>query len=169
VASLANLGATARLILDQFIVAYRQLAPPGTYLPDRRYVAPGSGIPWDGEQLTVNLITIDNGQPGAPQSQPEAPYGVTFYATFGVCLVREVPGLSLEGGAAQMTPDAREIGNAGVDLINDATLMIEAGHLMHAEYVLTNPGIPYVTGPVMTVGPEGLLAGNLLRITLQLT
>lgn len=160
-----NLGATAQSILGAF---GEQLEAQGVTLPDRRYVAPGQGIPWDGEQFVVVLQYVQQGQPGRPMAQSFMPGSESFTAQFAVAIVRGVPALSGEGPLGPQIPSDQELGEAGAAAMDDAQALTEAGVAVHANSTVTGLGMGFVVGPVAPVGPDGGLAGHRLLIDLSL-
>jgi hypothetical protein len=141
------------------------LEEQGVTLPDRRYMAPGSIIPWDGEQLVVTLQSVGQGKPGAPQAQRYLPGSENFYAQFAVAIVRVVPALS---DGPEGIPDEGELNDAGVVAMTDALALVRAAVTVHAASVATGLGMDFVVGPCTTVGPEGGLAGHRLLFEVSL-
>lgn len=168
-AQITDLPGTAGLLLSLVCAAYEDaaeqwgialLAP----LPsDRRYVSPGNGVAWDGEQVTVNLVEISQGKVGRPSQLPTGPQAVTYYATFAVMVVRAVP---VNDGI--VAPDPLDLNAAGQQGMLDAALLTLASSKIHADYTLTRSGEDFVVGPVSTLGPEGGMAGTVLRLEVNL-
>lgn len=165
-ASLANLGATAEQLLAGFA---KQLAGQNIDLPARQYVAPGQAIPWDGEQLGVNLQSIDQGQPGIAFTGTYVPQATNLFATFAVWIVRVIPALSGEGTLEEMVPDAAELDQAGQAAMSDAAALVHAALALHTNYMLTGPGEGFEIGACSPVGPEGGLSGHRLLLAISLT
>jgi hypothetical protein len=160
-----SLRSTAEQILLGFVEA---LTNQGVALPARRYVAPGQGIPWDGEQLVVTLMSIGQGQPGAPFSGTYRPGVELLMAQFAIAIVRTVPGLSGDSFAGAMTPSAEELQTAGLAAMDDAQGLIKAAIALHAAESVTGLGMGFEIGDCAPVGPEGGMTGHrqLVAITL---
>jgi hypothetical protein len=165
-ASLLDLPGFAEQVLSDFAA---QLTGQGISVPERQYVTPGSMIPWDGEQFTVTLMGIDQGQPGQGQAQSQVPQAVAYYASFSLNLIRKVPVISTEGFAAQSVPTAEDLDASGQTFIADAAALILAASRIHTAYLETPPGEGFVAGPLQPVGPEGGLAGSRLLLTVSLS
>jgi hypothetical protein len=174
VAKLADLGGAAEKILAAFVA---QLEAQGVELPERQYRAPGSQIVWDGEQLTVRLLGLHQGQPGAEIGFGMHPAAVNVNAQFAADLVRAVPGstLGLDGSLDELLPSAEQIDPEGAVLLADASALLKAATAISlADYDSTGtaygvvfPGESMVVGPLQTVGPEGGMAAT--RLTISLT
>lgn len=165
-ASITALPAFAEQVLAAFKA---QLTVQAVSLPERQYVTPGSMVPWDGEQLTVSLMGIDQGHPGAGQAASVIPETATFYASFSVNLIRKVPIINTEGFAAGEVPTAEDLDASGQGLVGDAAALILAGSQVHLARVLVGPGEEMVIGPLSPVGPEGGLAGSRLLVSVSLS
>lgn len=171
-ASLANLPDAGERLLAAFV---DQLEVQGVDVPDRRYRAPGTMIVWDGEQLTVALVTIDQGQPGMVLAQSMVASARVMFAQFSVNLVRVVASLDGEkpfGGGAVPGGDTMDVDGAAS--MADASALITAANQIHAldsnslgqKYGLVMPGESFVVGPLQPLGPEGGLAGHRLLVSL---
>ena len=162
-ASLADLSATASRILSLFAA---QLDAQGVELPERQHVGPGQIPAWDGEQLVVNLVTVAQGQPGAPAAMPFRPPAVNFHAQFGVSIVRRVHVIDTEGPFGLMVPSSEQIGEDSAVSLQDAAALIKAATTIGLADSLVDPGegLVYELG---TLGPEGGLAANRLLLTLS--
>lgn len=165
-ASLLDLPATAELVLSLFVTHLEDL---DVDIPARRYVAPGSMVPWDGEQLVVNLQSIDQGQPGQPIGTTQTAATVVLAAQFGVGLLREVPMLHGEGPINAMVPDSGEMNAAGLVSMGDVAALTRAALAIQTDNELVGPGEGIVIGPVTPLGPEGGLAGHRLILSVSLT
>lgn len=166
-ASLLDLPGAGRLMLAAFAA---QLAAQGVALPDRQYLAPGSLIVWDGEQLTVCLMSIDQGDPGMTIASTFIPPTAAHYqAAFSVNLVRKVAVINTEGFAGVEIPTAAQLDVDGGALVADAAALILAGQAIHEAGTLTDGGQGCVIGPLAPLGPAGGLAGSRLLITLSLS
>lgn len=165
-ASIRDLGGAAELILSEFVT---QLEVLGVEIPERRYVAPGSMIPWDGEQLVVNLQQIEQGHPGAPQGGTFTPTATVLMAAFTVSIVREIPALSGDHVLSAMIPDGPTLDGAGTFAMGDAAGLALAAVAVHQSYLVTSPGEDFEIGPCAAVGPEGAMAGHRLQIAVSLS
>jgi hypothetical protein len=161
----AKLRETAQTVLSAFKA---QLEAQGVELPERQYVAPGQGIPWDGEQLVVTLMSVGQGQPGAPFSGTYRPGAELLMAQFAVAIVRTVPSLSGESFAGPMTPSAEELGTAGLAAMDDAQALIKAAIALHAAESVTGLGMGFEIGDCAPVGPEGGMTGHRQLIAISL-
>ena len=161
-ASLANLPQTAQLLLSLFEA---QLTKQGVKIPERVYVPPGALPVWDGEQLTVSLMGIGQGQPAAQEPQSFIPQAVNYYATFSVNLVRAITMISTEGFITGEIPTAAQMGADGAVLLADAAALIQATSAVHTAYTLTTPGEGFAMEGLMPIGPAGGLAG--MRVLLS--
>lgn len=162
-ASLADLSATASRILTLFA---NQLETQGVNLPDRQHVAPGQIPAWDGEQLCVNLVSVSQGQPGAPVSLAFRPSAINFHAMFGVSIVRAVYTIDGEGPLDLIAPSSEQIGEDSVVSLTDAAALVHAASSIGLDGSLVDggEGLVYELG---TLGPEGGLAANRLLLTLS--
>ncbi len=165
-ASLLDLPGAATRILATFTTHLEAL---GVDVPERRYVAPGTLIPWDGEQLVVNLQQIQQGQPGAEIGTTYVPQATNLQAQFSVSIVRPVPALNADGPLVAMIPDSTQIGEAGTVFMSDAAALVRAALEIHTAYALTGPGEGFVIGPCIPLGPEGGHVGYRMLITLSLS
>lgn len=164
-ASVAALGETAQQILATFAA---QLEAQGVTLPERQYVAPGALVPWDGEQLVVNLQQIQQGQPGAPfLATPQPASATVLAAQWAVSLVRPAP--MIESEPLQQIPSAEDIGVAGSEGMLDAAQLVLAAVAIHAAHSLTGPGQGFAIDGCSPLGPEGGLFANRLLFTLSLS
>ena len=137
-----------------------QLEAQGVAVPKRQYVAPGSGIPWDEEQLVVVLQTISQGRPGAPQAQAFRSGAEVFVVQMAVVLVRDVPNFQNEAIVQSMIPSAKEMNAAGLIQMADAEALYKAAVAIHAANTITSPGVDFTVGECMPVGPDGGFAGT---------
>lgn len=165
-ASLPELPAFALQVLADFASRLAQL---GVEVPERRYRTPASMIPWDGEQFTVSLMGIDQGRPGAAQAQSVVPQAAIFYASLALNLIRAVPILNVEAFAEQEIPTAEDLDGSGEQLLGDAAALVLAATEFHQSYVLADPGVDLVIGPLQPVGPEGGLAGSRMLLSFSLS
>lgn len=166
--SLTDLAGAGERILAAFVT---QLTALGVALPERQYRAPGSLIAWDGEQLTVCLMSIDPGEPGIAQPQTFIPPSAAHYhATWSVNLVRAIATVNADSFSAGVeVPTSVEIDADGSVLMADAAALILAAQQIHQQQLLVDPGQGMVIGPLAPVGPEGGLAASRLLISLSLS
>ncbi|HEY4452389.1 MAG TPA: hypothetical protein VGN13_12440 [Solirubrobacteraceae bacterium] len=164
-ASVTQLGETAQSILAAFV---NQLEVQGVTLPERRYVAPGSLVPWDGEQLVVNLQQIVQGQPGAPYAGTPQPAAATVLsAQWAVSICRPAPVIQSE--PLDGLPSAEDSEEAGVEAMTDAAQLVLAAVAIHAAHTLTGPGQGFAIEGCSPLGPEGGLFANRLLFTISLS
>ena len=157
-------------VADQFLALFAaQLTAQGVELPARQYRAPGSMIVWDGEQLTVCLMGIAQGQPGLAFAQTYVPEALNVYASFSINLVRAITVMNTEGFEAMEIPTAGATDADGVTLINDAQALILAASEIHRKYAITGPGEGFVIDGLQPLGPEGGLAASRLLISVSLS
>lgn len=162
-AALADLYGTAAKLLSLF---ESELTGLGISLPDRRYVSPGQIPAWDGEQLTVNLIGVAQGQPGMPLATSFSPTAAHYHAQYGLSLLRAVPVIESEGPLMLQVPDGEQITEASSEILGDAAALVKAGQRIHQSYLATSAGEGFMF-ELQTVGPEGGLAGHRLLVTLS--
>jgi hypothetical protein len=155
-ASLLHLAATAEALLNAYVSELSALSVP---LPDRRYVGAGTLVAWDADQLVVTLPTLNVGKPGAPSGAQSHPQAVTFYAEFGILLVRTVSGLSGEGLPGEMVPVAADLDADGQIAMADASALVRATVAIWNAGTIAPVGGGFVVGPCTAFGPEGGLAG----------
>ena len=170
-ASLTDLPGSAQAMLDSFTV---ELEARGVVLPKDqfgqsvRYIAPGIGtlFAWDKPCLALVFDSAQQGIPGTPSAGNLNAWELTFSATFNLVLLRDVATLN----ESTILPMSESI-------TADATVTMTDGmHLLLAAVaVKANPPeydhrqLPFVIGSVMSVGPEGGIAGNLLQVTVVLS
>lgn len=166
-ARIADLPGSATALLDAFVA---QLTAQGVDLPTDQmgnpvvYVAPGIGslFAWDTACLALVFDSAQQGTPGAPVGGSVNVWEVTFSATFNLVLLRSVSGLN--DATTLPTPDEMQA-DAAVTM-TDAMALLEAAIAVKAdppEY--EGRQLPFVIGSIMSVGPEGGLAGNVLQMT----
>lgn len=163
---LLNLGATARHVLEAY---EKTLAARGVEVPEVKFVAPGAEVAWDGEQLSVNFSTIDQGIPGQPFGGTMPPTVTYFAVQFGINLLRVVPGLSGEGDYESMLPTPQEQEAAANTTMNDAAMLTLASVDIHKQHLINDPNEGYAIGPVSSFGPQGNLVGSRCLVTMNLT
>ncbi len=166
-ASLADLPGAAQSILEAYA---SQLAAQGVVLPERQFVAAGSDLVWDGEQLSVNLVSIAQGQPGAGWGGGYfPPSAVQYHASWVINLVRVTSALNVDAPFAEgMVPSAEQLNAAGANAVSDAQAMIMATSAIAVGYMVTGPGETFVMSALQTVGPEGGMAATRLLLEIAL-
>lgn len=164
-AKLRDLGGEAARLLELFV---EQLTALEVAVPETRYVSPGSIPAWDGEQLTVNILRVEQGQPGVPQGGTM--FRAVFFATFGISIIREVPALYGDGqpGVA-MIPNPADLQVAGSASFDDAAALILAATAIHESYVYGDPQEGFEIGPVTSLGPQGGLAGQQIQLAITVS
>jgi hypothetical protein len=165
-ASLTDLPGLAEQILAVFGA---QLTALDVDLPERQYVAAGSQIVWDGEQMTVALMGITQGQPGLGQASTMVPQRITTYATFSVNLVRSVTVINTEGFTLGEIPTADEQDADGKHTITDAQALMLAGISLAENHLLAGVGEGFVIDGLQPLGPEGGLVASRLLVSLSLS
>jgi hypothetical protein len=162
---LPTLSTDVEALLGDFV---EQFAALGVDPPVAQYVASGL-VPWDGESLTVSLGDVNQGQPGAPYAGTYVT-GVetTLAVALGVQVLREVPVISGDGYGQMMVPGAAQLNAAGLQTFSDAQALLQAAVNIHVAYEATGPGEGFAIGPLITLGPDGGLAGVRLQLHLSL-
>jgi len=120
-------------------------------VPDRQYITVGTPVA-DCEQLTVSLVQLYNGLPGAQQSSPTRCDG-PLTAVLSVQLLRSTPTVDSKG----RPPTAATLQVAGETLVTDAwALLLSACRC--DEY-----GLGYIAD-VAPVEPQGGYAGATMNL-----
>ena len=155
-------------VADQLLAIFgAQLVELGVQLPARQYRNPSSLVAWDGEQFTVSLMGIAQGQPGRMIGQTiRPPQALHFYASFALTIVRLVSVINTDGFADVEIPTASEIDADGVTTLSDAQALILAASRVYGQHSITSPDEGYEIAGVTPVGPEGGMAGNRLIVNL---
>lgn len=165
--SLTSLPASAEAVLAAFA---GQLEALDVDVPERRAVVPGSLVVFDGEQLTVNLQQILQGQPGAPSLATFQPAAATVMSVqWAITLVRLAPVGEAETPFPEGIPTAEVIGEAGGLGMQDAAALIRAAIAIHGANTLTRPGEGFAIDGCAPLGPEGGVFATRLLITLSLS
>jgi hypothetical protein len=160
---------TLREAAQKALAAFEtQLEAQGVTLPERRYVSPGVIPVWDDEQLVVNLQQSTQGQPGAPFEGTFVPGAENRSAQFAVSLVRVIPALAGDGSLGAMIPDEVDLGEAGLEAMDDAEALDRAAIAIHGENAITGTGMGFAVNGCATMGPEGGLASTRLLFTISL-
>lgn len=164
--ALPTLGADATQILAAYV---NELTLLGVKVPSRQLVAIGQIPVWDGAQLTVNLLGIDQGQPGRPFGGTYQPPSASVVAArFSVSLIREIP--VVKGGPrAARVPDAATMTTFGAQIIQDAAALVQASIAIHQAASITSQGQGFEVGPCVPVVPDGGLAGSVITINVSLS
>jgi hypothetical protein len=136
-------------------------------LPLRQGIVPGGQLAYDGEQLTVTFVGVTRGQPNYPQTIAATPYTVLFFYEFEVVLLRKITTASGRGSHGGI-PTAGELESDFDDAISaDAQALFSASQAIHAGYRIVPSGVPFLYGPLNSVGPEGGLAGSRLTVSFE--
>lgn len=143
-----------------------KLAALGISVPTVQYREPGQAIAWDGEQLAIAFVGLTAGQPGQPRLQVADPSTLTQYAEWDVLLLRFVPSLTDVEGEL-MIPDPADIDVAAVETMTDASGIYTAAVQLLIEQHQASVTVPMGVGPVTSIGPNGGLAGTMLRVSVQ--
>lgn len=160
-----NLSALAQTMLSAFTVELKTL---GVDVPDVRYVSPGLIPAYDGEQLTINLQAISQGQPGQTFTGTYVAGAENLQAQYSVSLVRVIPALSNDGSVEMMLPAAEELDESAVSLMGDAQGLMQAAIAIHAAHSITEVGMGFAIDGVMTEGPDGGVAACRLIFTISI-
>lgn len=167
--SLTDLAAAGKLVLSAFV---EQLEAQNITVPGRRSVNPGSGaqgIAWDGEEISVGLVTIHQGQPGAAFAGTQNPAAAVLFAQWAVLLLRKVPALAGNTTGGASVPTAAQLDKAGQANLTDVAALTKAALAIHAAYMFNPPGVGFAFDEVVPMGPEGGLAGARLLLSASLT
>lgn len=158
-----DVAAPAQRLLDAVVDHF---ADHDWDLPPRRYIAAGqqAGIAADDEHLAVALATVQRGASENSRGGGSSPaYGAgaapLVRAEYLLRLMRCVAVVDDDG----TPPTAQQIHADGLRLLEDP------GHLLAALYAWGEAEPHNATvnfGPIEPVGPEGGLAGHLVRVTL---
>jgi hypothetical protein len=168
VASLADLPGSAQALLDAFEA---QLTAQGVDLPTdpatgvrQVYIAPGIGslFAWDQPCLSLVFDSVQQGVPGAPDASNLNTWALTFSATFNIVLLRDVSTLN----DTSLLPTPANIAADAAVTMTDAVSPLEAATaIKESPPDFDGRQLPLVIHQVMSVGPEGGIAGNALQIT----
>lgn len=130
---------------------------PGFDVPERKGMAPGGQLVQDGEQLTVLLTGITRGLPGQPTGEAFShPSRLTQYYTFEINLLRRV---RIEDSFGN-PPTAKVQDDDAAVLARDNAMLYAAVVSIWAEELIVRTTESFYFGPVVSIGPEGDLAGN---------
>lgn len=122
----------------------------------RAYIAEGSAIAWECEELIVEVGTVRTGLPNAPTSTSLSRQS-TFYAELNVHALRCS---ATQDSALETDPAAIEISAAGI--LADGSALLDAARTVSGQcgdLVLVGLSFP---------GPQGGLTGAILRTLVQL-
>lgn len=117
----------------------------------RAYIAEGSSIAWECEELIVEVGTVRSGLPSAPASTPLGRQS-TFYAELNVHALRCS---ATQDDVLETDPAAIEISAAGI--LADGSALLDAARAVSGtcgDLVLVGLSFP---------GPQGGLTGAILR------
>lgn len=137
-------------------------------LPTRQYVVPGITAAYDCEQLTVTVVQVAVGVPGASIGVPVANCPPLRYATYRVELVRDVPVVDSQGNP----PSASKLDDAAQEVLRDMVLLHQA--LLNARRLIASGGdgddpvagvgIPVAISNATPVGSDGGAGGSRVDI-----
>jgi hypothetical protein len=133
------------------------LVNQGVTVPDRQYVAPGSDLVFDCEQLTIRLTRIIPGMQGA-----DTPYPVVTHSKLRktcelfVTMVRCIPTIHDDGSP----PTVSEYGPQTQIMFDDAMALRIVMEDIEHKHLLLPPNVPATIGELHTVGPLGGFAAN---------
>lgn len=159
---LASLPADCETILGQFADALQagfDESGSGLSVPERRYLNPGSLVAWDEPQLTIAVIRIYMGEPGAQVTTSVLASQVHQSVSLGILYVDQVPGLQADGSF----PPTDALDSAGVSLVSLIPTFWRAAVSLRESGILYEGG-SCALGPLTTVGPEGFLAGLSVQV-----
>ena len=165
-ASLSDLPGSARVLLATFAA---QLVSQGVHLPTDpygntvSYIAPGIGslFAWDQPCLALTFDSATQGTPGSPNPANVNPWALTFSATFNIVLLRLVSALN----DATIIPDPAAMAADASLTMTDAVSLLRAAVTIKETPPAELTSLPMVIHQVMSVGPEGSIAGNVLQIS----
>lgn len=147
------------------------LTQMGIELPDLRGVVPGALVAFDGAQLTVNFVNITRGVGPTPDPGYMEPQSLVQWYNFEINFLREVASLQQDGGGSvdinNAIPSMDELGTDYDTLAVDAAALWAALVTIHANALIVPINIPFLYGPLGSVGPEGGLAGSRLPVIWQ--
>jgi hypothetical protein len=155
VAAPLSIVASGQRLLD--VVQQILVNDYGIEIPDIVGVMPGGLIAYDGPQLTVNLVTITLGLPGAARTTTDHPTKTQQFYEWNLMLLRDTPVIGNDGTAS--TPDPVDLAASAVQLFNDASAMWATMVTINANYLMSTAGVPFGYGPLHALGPDGGLAG----------
>ena len=158
-AGLAALPDTANAILATFVA---QLEAQGVPVPERQYVHAGQEAVWDGDQFTVGLVDVRQGQPGQP-SGVAMNLAIHFVAEWRIMLVRAAP-VAQDGPIAVVMPSDGDLAASGVEAMEDVAALMKAASQVYQQFLITNPGEGFVVSGCKPVGEQGGLMGTELLI-----
>lgn len=161
---------TANVILDVVRDRFAASGDPAAVppvdpaeLPARQYVVPGITAAYDCEQLTVTVLQVAIGVPGATINVPITNCAPQRYATYRVELVRDVPSVDNQGNP----PSATKLDNAAQETLRDMALLHDAIVHGRERIATSNPddplggvGVPVAVSNATPVGSDGGVAGS---------
>ena len=141
-------------------------ATEGWTAPSRVGFVPGAVLAFDGDQLTVNWLSLGQSQPGVGQQTAVHPAQVLLFYAFDVTLLRKVKTVTGQGKQGGIpTPEALAVD--ADTIMDDGTALLDALLAIHAGYTLVPPNVPFKYGDVNSVGPEGGLSGVRVQVAFQ--
>jgi hypothetical protein len=99
--------------------------------------------------------------PAKPQPAGVNPFNITQFVEYEVVLLRKV---SVVGESGE-PPSPGTLTGDYERLVADAKAMWTSIITIHANYLIVDPGVPFVYGPMLAVGPDGGLAGCRLPVS----
>lgn len=120
-------------------------------LPETRYVAAGGHVAYDGEQVTVNVLRLFSGQPGAERPVQMAPLSVRSLEMLAA-VVRDAPVLDENGSA----PPVEHLQASARENLLDLVTMRDVMEEIRRDNLMVDGGnTPFIVGPCMPQGPQG--------------
>lgn len=130
-----------------------RMTAAGITLPALQYVAPGSVITPDTEQVAVGIGRLFSGEPGSEHPVQSVRLG-TVGADLNISVVRSTP--TMQNSTGQPVLPSVSALQANAQLIATDGLELHRA-LIHARdtYAVVDRGIPVGVGPTTVGGPEG--------------
>jgi hypothetical protein len=122
-------------------------------LPETRYVSPGQSVAYDDEQVTVNLLRIFGGQPGA-EAEVQNAETTTRGVELQVTVVRNAPTVP-DGVEGPTIPSVRDLQKSAQANMRDVATLRAVLEDIRRQYTLVDRGVPFGITPVVTIGPQG--------------
>ena len=168
-ASLINPDAAGNALLDAVVDLLQPLADDpesGWAMPARVGYVPGAITAYDGEQLTLNWMDLQIGEPEADQNRPINPAELVFFYVFSFTMLRKVATQSGQGRQGGV-PGTDRLATDATTIATDGSLLMQALVAIHAAGTIQPVNIPFQYGPVSTIGPEGALSGVRCQVRFQ--
>lgn len=142
-----------------------QLTEQGIVVPERQYLAPGTDVVFDCEQLTVRIARVIPGMQGADTTFPVVTHSaLRKTAEFYVTLVRCVPTMHDNGDP----PTVDEYTAASQITFADAFGLRMALENIEHQHLLVPRNVPVTIGQLSTLGPLGGLAATDMMYSVEL-